>query len=855
MRRLVGAHRTFRRRLAGTALAATVLVTVAVGLQGGSAAHASTRVTLFQCRSHPWTHAAYQALSTPAALGTQVLSCLKLEFPKSYRHDEVGIVALVHEGKFQNINEFGLTSTVQRQLARLGMPPITLEDGPGGLGVDADPRPTLLPNELALGATFDPSLATEYGTVLGSEAHQMGYDGVQAPDLNLVRVPSWGRAEESFGESPVLTGEMGAPEAVAISAQNEIPVLKHFGPYSQETDRHPLDQLVSDRVYQEVYIRPFFMALQALRPQLRAGHHAVGIMCSYGNVNATRACRSPELARVLNYLGVNALVRSDLDVWVKPTALLLNSIDLIKPMASEELTRALGEGNVDKALDRAVEQVFTTEFAAGLVTGRGTLPVFHPLSRHMVTQGFITSNQIEQRAAVLLKNDGILPLAQGNGPIAVIGDPRVRGTCGALATVLTSDLAAPATCTDPRIPLARTVVFEHLAYGHHRRATTATFTPRASGHFVASVTTKDTTTLVMNNKVLLSTIGRSAFGVQRSALLYLRKGVHYRFRLSWLGIGPSMAMIDEQPMIAAAVNAVHGAHAAVVIAYDLAEEGMDRSSLALPNAQDALISAVAAKVPTVVLLATDGAVTMPWLNQVGGVLEVWSPTGAVYTDSTLSKFVDSYGSLLDGTSDPSGRLPVTFPASTAKSPMAIRAFWPGINQRVNLDLPPYGGLGIGYDWYRQAGWPVLFPFGFGLSYTTYQLLGGTVTDPSTGLQVSVSVRDTGDVAGTEVVQIYADWPKALGEPPTQLVGFAPVTFSASDAANHTIRRVTIPISPNALTVDIGGLALLRGDYCLEAATFDGDPHAWTTGTMVLGPGPGGTVTGAPTRLNQGSCPA
>ena len=170
---------------------------------------------------------------------------------------------------------------------------------------------------------------------------------------------------------------------------------------------------------------------------------------------------------------------------------------------------------------------------------------------------------------------------------------------------------------------------------------------------------------------------------------------------------------------------------------------------------------------------------------------------------------------------------------------------------------PNGGIGIGYDWYRQARWPVLFPFGYGLSYTTYQLAGGTVTSSSAGLQASVGVRDTGGVAGTEVVQIYADWPGALDEPTHQLVGSGTVTFSAHDAASRTVLHVIVPITAGALSVYQGGaMRVVQGDYCLEAATYDGDPRAWTTGTVVLGPGAGGSVAG-PTSvaLAQGVCPS
>lgn len=554
---------------------------------------------------------------------------------------------------------------------------------------------------------------------------------------------------------------------------------------------------------------------------------------------------------------MNALVRSDLDVWVEPSALLRSGVDLIKPMVSKELDRALGIRAVDTSLDQAVEQVFTTEFADGLVNGRTTSATFHPLTAGTVRLDGGVANQIEQRAAVLLKNDGLLPLRHGDGPIAVLADPRVRTACTSLASALSNDLSTTATCTDPRVPLPYRALFDRLPYAHTLKAATVTFTPKVTGSYVAQVTTYNNTVLTMNHRALVATYGNSEFGVQRTALVELTKGRPYSFHLTWLGLGPSAAIVQEQPMIDADIEAVHGARVAVVVAYDLSREGMDRSSLELPNAQDALIASVAARVPTVVVLASDGAVAMPWLNEVHGVLEVWSPTGEVYTDAALTTFVGAYANLLDGTADPSGRLPETFPVSAARSPMALRSFWPGVDHRVDLGLAPNGGIGIGYDWYRQARWPVLFPFGYGLSYTTYQLAGGAVTSSGSGLQATVEVRDTGGVAGTEVVQVYADWPAGLDEPPLQLVGSGTVTFSAHDAADRTMLHVTVPISAGALSVYKGtAMKVVSGSYCLEAATYDGDPHAWSTGPVALGPGAGSAVAGpTSSALTPGTCPS
>jgi len=838
-------------------VALAIVAGTTVAFQSASSARAPSRVTLATCLNRPWTSASFQAASTPPKLAAMVLACLKLRFPSTYRHDEVGIVALNAYAWFQNVNEFGLTSTVQQQLARLGMPPITLEDGPGGLITRTAPSPTQMPNELALGATFDPALASMYGTVLGTQAHQMGYDGVQAPDLNLVRVSAWGRAMESFGESPVLAGEMGAAEAVAIAARGEIPVLKHFGPYSQETDRRQINQIVSERAYEEVYIRPFTFALRALLPLLAKGHHAVGIMCSYGNVNSTRACRSSELAHELGSLGVNALVRSDLDVKVDPTDLLLNGVDLIKPMDTGQLEGALKEHAIDLALDAAVIQVFTTLFADGKVNGKITSAQRHPLSRINELVGHIDTMKIEQRAAVLLKDTGILPLARGSGRIAVLGDATVQNTCHSLASSLARALATTSTCTDPHVKLPQYVLIHDEPIARNGATRVATFRPAASGAYVLTCSTLGDTTLTMNGAVEIASHGLAEFSVQRTALVRLTKNTTYTFRVTWRGAPPIVWLNKESPLMTAMVNGVRGAKAAIVVAYDLPREGMDRSSLDLPNAQEAIISAVATRVPTIVVLATSGAVVMPWLNQVRGVLEVWNPTGMVETDRTLSQFVPAWVNLLVGRADPSGRLPVTFPMSQAQSPMADEKFWPGIAATVNLGLAPNGGVGIGYDWFRQAGWPVLFPFGFGLSYTSYQLVGGTMTDGGNGLRASVAVKDTGGVAGTESVQLYADFPSALDEPQTQLVGFGTVTFTKAQAKAGTVQHAEITISPDALTVYQGAsMRVVHGPYCLEASAYEGDPHSWTTGTITLGPGTAGAVAGpSSTAFSSGTCPS
>ena len=828
-----------------------------VAFAPASGARNEPATSLTTCSQKPWTAKSYQASTTPSALATMVFHCLVLRFPKTYRHDEVGLVALNSYPWFQNVNEFGLTSTTQQDLAALGMPPITLQDGPGGIITRTSPSPTPLPNELALGATFDTSEATSYGTVLGTQAHEMGYDGVQAPDLNLVRVPTWGRASESFGESPVLAGEMGGAEAVAIEAQHEIAVLKHFGPYSQETDRKELNQEISQRAYEEVYIRPFTLALRALSPQLAEGGHAVGIMCSYGNVNTTKACRSPQLAGELDYLGVNALVRSDLDVKVNPSALLLNGVDLVKPMDTGQLVAALRNGAVDSALDAAVKQVFTTEFAAGLVNGRVTAAVAHHLSAAVSATGRSEGIGIEQRAAVLLKDDGLLPLSHADGKVAVIGDATLPNTCVALASALGKALGTTSWCgLDNKMKLTSATLFKGLWDSRGKNATrTTTYVAPAGGTFVVTATTLGDTKVALDGKTIINTRGLAEFSIARTDQVSLRKGTRYRFTLTWQGAPPSVTITDAQPEVTAAVHATSGAKVAVVLAYDLAREGMDRSTLQLPGAQNAVISAIAQRIAHRGA-ARDRRRGLDALARQGGRrLEGWARPARSTMDRTLSQYAAAWRNLLDGTATRPG-------ACLRRSPRRRRtAPWqrivlagdrdqrrpeppPGPRHRDRDALVPLGGL--------AGALPVR------VRAELRGLLAGRVgRERWRGAAGSVNVQDANAVPGVEVVQLYADFPTSLGEPRLQLVAFGTVRFTKTSLATSSTKTATLTVTPDALTVYEGAtMRVEKGSYCLQASTYAGDPRSWTTGPDALGATPNGQViTGGAATLSSGSCPS
>jgi beta-glucosidase len=250
-------------------------------------------------------------------------------------------------------------------------------------------------------------------------------------------------------------------------------------------------------------------------------------------------------------------------------------------------------------------------------------------------------------------------------------------------------------------------------------------------------------------------------------------------------LGPVLKLGYAPPddRIAEAVAAARKADVAVVFAGHQVGEGMDRTHLALGGDQDALIEAVAKANPrTVVVLTTGGAVTMPWLHEVAGVLEMWLPG-------------DSFGTaaarLLFGDDDPGGRLPVTFPADEAQGPGQTQSEYPG-------DPGPHGevgtvhfdeGLEIGYRFWDAHDQAPLFPFGYGLSYAPIAISGVRVQPMDGAVEVTAEARNTGRRAGTGVVEVYLGFPASAGEPPRQLKGFAKLRLKPGERRQV---RVALP---------------------------------------------------------------
>jgi beta-glucosidase len=261
----------------------------------------------------------------------------------------------------------------------------------------------------------------------------------------------------------------------------------------------------------------------------------------------------------------------------------------------------------------------------------------------------------------------------------------------------------------------------------------------------------------------------------------------------------------------------------VVFAGDETSEGIDRPNLELPGFQDQLISAVAAVNPrTVVVLNTGDPVLMPWLSRVKGVVEAWYPG---------EEDGNAISAVLFGHVNPSGKLPITFPSSESDVPANTPQQWPGVNGVATYSE----GLNVGYRYDDATGQTPLFPFGFGLSYTTFAFSSLRVHGGSAGrVEISARVTNTGSRAGTEVAQLYVGDPSSIGEPPRQLRGFQQVTLKPgeSESVRFTLTGSSVAywdtatsawaVAPGAYQVFVGDSSALadlplQGSFTLPAS--------------------------------------
>ncbi|CAN5315247.1 glycoside hydrolase family 3 C-terminal domain-containing protein [soil metagenome] len=645
-------------------------------------------------------------------------------------------------------------------IARLRIPTFRITNGPVGVGQsDCVPastpglpmssltgvntaKATQLPSGMAVAASFDRAVATRFGDVIGQETRDLALHVLEGPGLNLARVPQGGRNFEYFGEDPYLTGTMAVAEIRAIQAHGVIAMAKHFIANEQETARMAVNEVIDDRVLHELYLLPFEMAVKE--------GQVASVMCSYNAVNGPHACEDRHhLTDVLRgQWGFRGYVQSDFFAVHSAASTIRAGMDHEMPGLALNIGAVkspwFSSANLDAAI--AAGELTMADVDTALVRRYRQMFRLGVFDRAIALSPIDTARHarlardIAEQAAVLLKNTGaLLPLdAKAIRSVALIGQ----------APYATKAIAGCCGGSSDVIPFA-------------------------------TVTPLD--------------------GVRR-ALVAAKSGASATLTV----VTPDNANIAE------AVAAARGADVAVVFAGTISEEGRDLTSIALPNNQDALVAAVAAANPrTVVVLKDNASTLLPWIDAVPAVLEAWFPG---QSDG------DVVARLLFGLATPSGRLPVTFARRERDHPASTPRQWPGVDSAGNsprIDAAGMGiaaggpytveyseGLRIGYRWFDAEGIAPRFPFGYGLSYTSFAISDLVVGPRSAGgsrpIAVEFTVRNTGRRRGAEVPQVYLTLPTSAGEPAKRLVGFEKVWLNPGER-----RRVRIVIDPRAANHPFG----------------------------------------------------
>ncbi len=612
----------------------------------------------------------------------------------------------------------------------LGIPALYFVDGSLGVA-DSQAPSTALPSSLASAAGWDLDLAYKFGSVIGAEVNAWGMNVNTGGNTNLAgREPRDGRTFETKGEDPILAGKIAAAHVRAAQDQHVIGCVKHFAFNDQETGRMFNNIIIDDRGGRESDLLAFEIAVNDSGAQ--------SVMCSYNLRNGTWACEDPYLlTQVLkNDWGFTGFVMTDW--WALPAAgpasttvtAALAGLDQEQPdnefFSPGSLGAAVAAGRVPQSrVDDMVTRILTAMYKVGVFNQPAGVTALDPA---MVAADEAVAQTVEEQGAVLLKNaGGQLPLDAGSvGSIAAIGSHADIG-------VLSGGGSAQ-------------------VYPTEGAARIETRYPNPPGW----------AKVIWDPSSPLQAIEAAAPN--------------------------AIVTYDAGSSAASAAVAAANADVAIVFVSQWTSEGMDMPSLNFTDAinsppidQDALVSAVAAANPhTIVVMENGGAQVLPWLGSVSAVLEAWYP--GIRGAQAIAK-------ILFGSVNPSGKLPITFPASVSQLP---RPAITGSNSATTPFTTDYAidGLKVGYKWYDSNNYTPEFPFGFGLSYTTFQFsniaLVNNLNASNTNFQVTFDLANTGAVAGAEVAQVYLALPASTNEPPKRLVGWQKITLAPGQKMSATV---------------------------------------------------------------------
>jgi beta-glucosidase len=741
----------------------------------------------------------------------------------------------------------GVDSFYVRANEKIGLPRLRMADGPVGV---RNYGPSTVFGGIGLAAAWDPDLASRIGAIIGQDARARGVHFMLGPGVNIYRAPLNGRNFEYFGEDPFLSARTAVAYINGMQSQGVSATIKHFMGNNSEFDRHNTDSIIDERTMREVYLPVFEAGVKEA--------HVGAIMDSYNLTNGQHMTQNGPLNNdlVKKEWGFTGIVMSDWDATYDAVAAANGGLDLEMPsgkfMNRENLLPAIKSGTVTEAtIDDKVRRILRTAIEFGWLDRDQTdptIPLLNPAGKQ-------TTLEAARAGMVLLKNEGhLLPLEKGHiksiaviGPDAYPAQPAGGGSADAKSFAPVSFLEGISNYLGnsvkvyyaPGIPtldeMARQTQFtteatggkkglkmeifnnvnlnglpamvrdqEHVHYEPAREGEvtnnnisirwTGFFTPSAPGQYLAFVQGPGETggyRLYIDKKLMLDNwIQWYAFVGE--VPVTLAAGPHeiemdYRAERVWGKAVANLGIVRPETLVSAEAK-ILAAHAdAVVVAVGFNPESEGESGdrmFSLPPAQDELINQVAAvNKNTIVALISGGGIDMtPWVDHIPALLEVWYPG---------QQGGDALAQILFGEFNPSGRLPISIERHWEDNASHDSYYPKAGSKKVEYN----DGIFIGYRHFDKSTTKPLFPFGYGLSYTSFAYRNLTITPSSPGqtttnqqVTLTFDVTNTGARAGSDVAEVFVgDHHAPVPRPVKELKGFAKVDLNPGETKTITIK--------------------------------------------------------------------
>ncbi|MBO7417958.1 MAG: glycoside hydrolase family 3 C-terminal domain-containing protein [Bacteroidaceae bacterium] len=632
-------------------------------------------------------------------------------------------------------------------IERLGIADMEYADGPFGIREEMEPhswmplgwetdRATFFPTGSALAATWSPEIAYEYGKGMAIEAKLRGKDMILGPAMNIQRLPTGGRTYEYLSEDPILSGELAVGYTLGSQDQNEAVCLKHFAVNSQENMRGFVNVNISERALREIYLTPFEMAVKKA--------NAMGVMAAYNKVWGTWCSENFTLQETIlrNEWGFKGMIISDWGGTHSTVGAVTGGLEVEMPGNTY-----MGQALIDSVKTGAVPMNVIDARVRNILRVRLAItPVPKDVANTKVTSQPETqaiAYKVASKSIVLLKNEGVLPLASKAKTIAVIGD-------------------------------------------------NATRTMGLGGVGAGVKTLYEVTPLEGLQKAL-----------KGKAKIRYARGYEPAPRAGWGQQLPENAMEEYAKRMATlkkeALKAVKGADLVIFVGGNNREvetEGSDRTSIQLPFQQEELMKAIAEVNPNIVAVMVAGApVDLREVNKIA--------KGLVYSWFNGTEGGNALADVLTGKIAPSGKLPFTLPVKLDDSPAYALGVYPQQEQGggdvfVNLvnrdrfavrkaDADYSEGIFVGYRWYTTKNVKPMYPFGYGLSYVDFKYTNLAAKVEGETIEVTFDLANQGQMEADEVTQVYIARPDSKVERPKyELKGFKRVAVKGGETTKVTI---------------------------------------------------------------------